>query len=107
MADTPKGRFVARDEAAHQAGTKQVSDYLRRYPDISDEELADLIARYRELPSVEMALLASDQALASKVELFRSQHRRETRLPFRQYAVLVAIAVIWFMIIGYSVATKL
>jgi hypothetical protein len=40
-----------------------------------------------------MALMISDSELAPKLDRFRKDHRRQLRTPFRQYAVLVYIAI--------------
>ena len=41
-----------------------------------------------------MALMISDEALAPKLDRFYKDNWRKLRTPFRQYAVLLAIAVV-------------
>ena len=71
----------------------QAAELVDRYPNLSEIELARLINLYRELSSLDMALMISDSELAPKLNRFRKDHRRQLRTPFRQYAVLVYIAV--------------
>ena len=71
----------------------QAVGLVERYPNLSEIELARLINLYRELSSLDMALMISDSELAPKLDRFRKDHRRQLRTPFRQYAVLVYIAV--------------
>jgi hypothetical protein len=85
-------------------GPKRVADYLRRYPDISDQEQADLVGGFRQLSNLDIAFMLSNPDVAPKLERFRAEHRRDTRPPFRDYAALLAIVVATFVIIVYSVA---
>lgn len=72
---------------------QQSAELVDRYPNLSEIELARLINLYRELSALEVALLISEDELAPKLGRFVKDHRSEVRTPFRQYAVLVAIAV--------------
>ena len=68
-------------------------ELIGRYPNLSEIELARLINVYRELSALDMALIISDSELAPKLGRFRKDHRQQLRTPFRQYAVLVYIAI--------------
>ena len=65
----------------------------------------DLITRFSELPPVSRALMESDAELGIKLEQFRSENRRETRASFRDYALLVAIAIIGLIVTVYGLAS--
>lgn len=85
---------------------QQAADLIDRYPNLSEIELVRLINLYRELSALEVALLISDDDLAPRLGRFVQDHRSKVRTPFRQYAVLVAIAVagislfIWALIVA-------
>jgi len=88
---------------AEPAGTpvEQVTELVRRYPNLSEIQLARLINLYRNLSALDMALMLSDEKLAPTLDRFSREHRSRLRKPFRQYAGLlmyVALtigAVIW------------
>jgi hypothetical protein len=83
---------------------QQAAELIDRYPNLSEIELARLINLHRELSALEVALLISEDELAPKLGRFVQEHRSKVRTPFRQYAVLVAIAlagvtlVIWTLL---------
>jgi hypothetical protein len=104
MAHVSDPNLAAARLEAEQHNSKQVADYLRRYLDLSEDERLDLIARFRELPPVSRALMESDAELGLKLEQFRSENRRETRAPFRDYAFLLAIAITGLLITLYGLA---
>jgi len=76
-----------------EAALQQAAELIDRYPNLSEIELARLINVYRELSALEVALLISEDELTPKLGRFVQDHRAKIRTPFRQYAVLVAIAV--------------
>jgi hypothetical protein len=82
----------------------RIADYLRRYPDISDQEQADLLGGFRQLSNLDIAFMLSNPDVGPKLERFRADHKLDTRLPFRDYAALLAIVIVTFVIIVYSVA---
>lgn len=90
-------------QQAEPAGTPldQVTELVRRYPNLSEIELARLINLYRNLSALDMALMLSNDRLAPTLDRFSRDHRSRVRKPFRQYAgllIYVALtigAVIW------------
>jgi hypothetical protein len=72
---------------------QQAAELIDRYPNLSEIELARLINLYRELSALDVALMISDDELGPRLGRFVQEHRSKVRTPFRQYAVLVAIAV--------------
>lgn len=94
----------SRDRAEAPQGTalQQAAELLRRYPHLSDVELARLINLYRQLSALDSALLISDGDLASKLNLFFADHRAKVRTPFRHYAALVGYAVIGIAVLVWA-----
>lgn len=83
---------------------EQAAELIVRYPNLSEIELARLINLYRELSALDVALMISDEQLAPRLDRFVKEHRSEVRTPFRQYAILVAIAVAGFALATWVVA---
>ncbi len=82
-----------RIQAPGSPSLEQAAELMNRYPNLTKIELARLISLYRELSALDVALLLSDENLAPRLERFVGVHRAEVRTPFRQYAILVAIAL--------------
>ena len=59
---------------------------VKRYPELSPEDVERLIAVLPRLPMLHLALMASDDELAPRLEAFQKQYRHRIRTPFRQYA---------------------
>jgi hypothetical protein len=91
-------------EARQRCSFDQASELIARYPNVSEAELATLINVYRELSALDVALLISDEKFGRKMERFYADHRDELKTPFRQYAILVAIAVVGVAVILWSMA---
>ncbi len=73
---------------------EEARELVGRYPNLSEIELARLIDRYRHLSALDMALMLSDEKLAPRLDRFSGDHRTRIRTPFRQYAALVAYALV-------------
>jgi hypothetical protein len=91
-------------DVRQQCSFDQASELIERYPNLSEVELATLINVYRELSALDVALLISDEALGRKMDQFYAEHRAKLKTPFRQYAILVAIAVVGAAVVLWSVA---
>jgi hypothetical protein len=72
----------------------EARELIRRYPNLSEIELARLINLYRELPALDMALMLSDEKLAPDLDRFSVDNRSRIRTPSRQYAALLLYAVL-------------
>lgn len=90
--------------AAHGPHGDEAARLLSRYPALSEIELARLINLYRRLPALDVALFLSDEILAPKIDQFSKDHRSKVRIPFRQYAVLVWIAVAGLALLAWALA---
>lgn len=80
---------------------------IRRYPNLSEVELARLINLYRELSALDMALMLSDEEVAPRLDQFSADHRSKIRKPFRHYAGLVGYAVVGLAVLVWAVAFAL
>jgi hypothetical protein len=94
--DHPQSAAAMRREEAGQL--------IRRYPNLSETELARLINLYREFSALDTALTLSDERLASNFDRFTTDHRAKIRTPFRQYAALILYLVL--TIIGLAWAAS-
>ena len=83
---------------------QQFSELIDRYPMVSEVELARLINLYGDLSALDVALMISDEKFGPKLDRFFKDHRSQIRTPFGHYAILVAIALAGFAIIGWAVA---
>ena len=105
--------FSAQAHQNEQAGpppstpVEQVAELIERYPNMSEVELARLVNLYRQLSAMDVALMISDEQLGRKLDRFFADHRAKLKTPFRQYAVLVAIAVIGFLVVLWAMAVVL
>jgi len=82
----------------------EASELIRRYPNLSEIELARLINLYCGLSALDMALMLSDERLAPSLDRFSADHRSRIRTPFRQYAALVGYAAVGLAVVAWAVA---
>lgn len=95
----------ANSVGARASGAESMAELLVRYPGLSDFERARMVKLYRKMTPLEVALLISDDELGRKLERFFSDHRTEVRTPFREYAMLVAIAISGVLITLWAIVT--
>ena len=77
---------------------------VARYPELTRPELDRLLSIYPRVPTVEAALMISDDELGPKLDLLFKHHHAELATPFRQYAALVVIAVAGILVVAWTVA---
>lgn len=82
---------------------EEAARLLDRYPNLSEVELARLINLYRRFSALDSALIISDERLGPKLDDFHADHRSQLRLPLRQYAGLVAYAVLAVIAVAWAV----
>lgn len=68
-------------------------ELLRRYPDVADQQVDDMVSAYGELSILEVALLSADEAVTRRFEAFVRDNAGRLRKPWQQQVIL-AIAVI-------------
>ena len=76
---------------------------LGNYSRLNDREREELIAEYRTLSPVEIALLHSDENLDENLKRFRTDHRKAIRVPFGHYAALLAVGLFGLLVCIYAV----
>ena len=78
----------------------EANELVGKYPDLTADEVERLIAIHPRLPMLHLALMASDEKLAPRLEAFQERHRRRIRTPFRQYgSFLIPIAMLLVIMI--------
>ncbi len=83
----------------------RVREMLAIYEELNERERDDLIADYRSMTPVEVAILNSDEGVALSFERFRADHKSAFRVPFKQYAALLALGFVGLMICVYAVVS--
>jgi hypothetical protein len=83
---------------------EEAAALVARYPELTRRELDRLLSIYPRIPTVEAALMISDDVLGPKLDLLFKHHHAELATPFRQYAALVAIAVAGILVVAWTVA---
>lgn len=93
------------DRTRPRSGTTlRVEVLLSRYPNLSEQELAELINLFPHLNMVARGLMAADDRLSGKVENFYRDHGEELegpmggRTPFLAFAALVVIFTSWWVL---------
>jgi hypothetical protein len=69
------------------------ADLLRRYPQLDEDELADLIAIVQRMAAPEIALAMADEDLGLQLEAFCNDHRPWLGSPAGSYAVIAVLMV--------------
>jgi len=82
----------------------EARELISRYPNLSETALARLINLYRGRSALDVALMLSDEKLASRMDRFSADNRSRIRTPFRQYAALVAYAFVGVAVITWAAA---
>jgi hypothetical protein len=96
---TPYSRARPRAE-----NTLRVEALLGRYPNLSEQELAELINLFPTLSILDQGLLTADDELSGKLSDFQTDHGRKLRSPlsaliaFLAVPVTFAIFTLWFVL---------
>ena len=88
----------------HPTAAEEAALLIARYPELTRRELDRLLTIYPKVPTVDAALMISDEKLGPKLDLLFKHHHAEFATPFRQYAALVAIAVAGILVVAWTVA---
>jgi hypothetical protein len=67
---------------------------LDRYPNLSEQELAELINLFGRLPILEYGLMTADDRLSPKLDAFHRDHGRKVSASLASVAALVAIPLV-------------
>lgn len=99
------GESALRRGETQSAGTtlEEARELIARYPNLSEIELTRLINLYRGFSALDMALLLSDEKLAPRLDRFSNEHRGKIRVPFRQFAGLMAYALMTLSVVVWAI----
>lgn len=89
MASIPHSRSHGLSEDAQLAHS-----LLERYPDLSDQELADLIGAFKRFPLLDLGILAADEQLAEKLAAFHTDHGGKLGLSRSERVGAIALTVL-------------
>jgi hypothetical protein len=75
---------------------------LRRYPNLSEEELATLINLFPHLRILDVGLMTCDERLSEKLDAFHRDHGRKLKTPvssliaFLAVPGIIALGLLWW-----------
>jgi hypothetical protein len=82
----------------------RVEALLNRYPNLGEQELAELIETFPRLHIRDYALMTGDDRLADKLETFEREHGHELKTPlgsllaFLAFPAILAGGVLWWLL---------
>lgn len=77
---------------------------LSRYPDLREQELAELIELFPFLPMLDLSLMTADDQLSEKLAAFQRDHGKQLKAPvsslilFLAFPALVVIGSLWWVL---------
>jgi hypothetical protein len=83
--------------------TLRVEALLSRYPNLSEQELAELINLFPYLNLLDQGLMTSDDRLAGKLRNFHREHGRKLKtqmsglIAFLSVPTLLALFILWWV----------
>ncbi len=83
--------------------TLRVEALLGRYPNLSEQELAELINIFPSLDLLDQGLMTSDDHLAGKLKDFHQEHGRKLKtqmsglIAFLSVPTLLALLILWWV----------
>ncbi|TMJ20852.1 MAG: hypothetical protein E6G94_00285 [Alphaproteobacteria bacterium] len=90
---TPYTRARPRSEA-----TLRAEALLGRYPNLSEQELAELINLFPTLSILDRALMTADSSLSGKLDAFDGDHGRKLKAPLSSLLVFLAVPVTFALV---------
>ena len=78
---------------AGESRRDRVEALLRKYPETSSAETAEIIQFLRKGPLFDVGLVTGNDELKPTVERIRREHRSEFSLGIREYALVAAIVI--------------
>ena len=97
---TPYTRARPRSET-----TLRVDALLDRYPNLSEQELAELINLFPTLSILDQALMTADSGLAGKLTAFDRDHGKKLKTPLSSLIAFLAVPVIFAAVTLWFVLT--
>lgn len=85
-------------EIASQGTRAHVEGLLKRYPEVTAAEAAEILHFLKHGPPLEVALLTTEEQLRLRLEQFRADHASDFSLQTRHY--LLVAALLGILILG-------
>ncbi len=82
----------------------RVETLLSRYPDLREQELAELIDLFPFLPMLDLGLMTADDQLSEKLAEFQRDHGKKLKAPisglmlFLAFPAMVVIGTLWWVL---------
>jgi hypothetical protein len=73
---------------------QRTEQLLDRYPNLSEQELAELINLFARLPILDFGLMTADERLSDKLDAFHRAHGGKIRSSLASLAALVAVPLV-------------
>jgi hypothetical protein len=73
---------------------RRTEQLLDRYPNLSEQELAELINLFGRLPILEFGLMTADRRRSGKLDAFNREHGRKVRPTLASIAAVTAIPLV-------------
>lgn len=80
----------------------EVTQLLRRYPELEPAELKRLVAMFRTLPILDVALMTTDELVRPRLDAFRRDHKHELRPPPYYYLIVLAVPVAMVIALSFG-----
>jgi len=96
-------RYYARARPRSET-TLRTESLLARYPDLSAQEVAELIELFPSLPILDRGLMTADETLSRNLAAFERDHGSKLRgagaplLWFFAFPVILVIGVAWWLL---------
>jgi hypothetical protein len=84
--------------------TLRVEHLLGRYPNLSEQELAELINLFPHVDMVARGLLAADDRMRTNVDAFYRDHSAKLDTLRRRRTTVIAVVALLAILIGFSLA---
>ena len=86
-------------------GAAEAQTLLKRYPDLTEQELASLIRQFKNLPLLDFGLMSADERLGDRLDEFYRDHGDKLRAPLSGLAWAVSLlAVVAIVLLAWAVA---
>lgn len=103
MATRYSRQFYSRSRQP-SATALRVETLLSRYPNLREQELAELIDLFPFLPMLDLSLMTADVQLSEKLAAFQRDHDKQLKAPvsslilFLAFPALVVIGSLWWVL---------
>jgi len=94
---------IRREEVRALRMTRQdIADLIQRYPNVSEEETAQIVTYLRKGRHLDVGILTGDERLKPKLDRFMADHRKHFRLGFGEATAVIA-AITGFLLVFWLI----